>query len=640
MAALSTAWWEADERDGDDARQALVAAHEKADEQASVRKELDTFFASLYYDRSYAGFTDGSTMDLLVANIQDKLNENVIQRIVGAMSAKLARQKPKPVMLTDGADWCLQRKAKKLEKWVWGCLQENRIYEEKRASDLQMLLKGTGLIYTGSRNGELYCEVVPPSEIKVNVASARYGKPREIYREQAIDRRQLMKLFSDHKDDIEGSAAISQDDAFNVSGSYDSDMVRVITGWRLPSYVGAGDGGMIMATDRCVLNACEWKRMKFPFAVSRFMIAPEGWFGIGMVQALVGLQLELNRLNIDRQEAVHLLSAPYVLAEEDSILATHFDNTIGKILYVKRGTAMPPQVVTPNAISPVMFEHGDRVKSGMFQQSGLSEMATQGFKPAGIDSGKAIRAYQEMVDDSIYDVLLRGEQQILDVAENLIAEAEELEAGGSKRVTYRGPRGLEHFEFDEVRMAQGSYVLTMKAASDLSTNLAGKLEDLADLRDLGIVTDPAEMQELIQMPDLETAAGRRNSMRDLILQTLEDEILEDGNAVTPEPTWDLKLAMKLCMATRWRAQLMKNVPEDRITLLRRFEKNCAYYILEAQGKKPTDAAAYEMPQQTAEQPPLDMAVEDPAMVPTTLPTDVQPGVAPAPEAMPIPGAIG
>lgn len=638
--ALSAAWWEQEDRESEDALQGLKSRFESAYNQGTVRTELDTFYESLYYDRTYAGFAAGAnTVDLLVGTVENSLRENVIQRIVSAFASKLSRQRNKPVMLTDGADWCLQRKAKKLEKWVWGQLQACRINERMRDSDMQMLLKGTGIIYTGSRRNEIYCDVVPPSEIKVNIAAAMRGEPLDIYREQCVDRRRLMKLYPEKADAIETASAVPPEVAFIATGAFDTDMVRVVTGWRLPSYEEAEDGGTIVAVDKVVLSAAEWCRPRFPFAVSRFMLAPSGWFGVGLVQSLVAMQLELNRLNVDKQDAMHLLSAPFVLAEEGSFVRSHFSNEIGRIMEFQRGFS-PPQVVTPSPISPVMFEHSDRVKSGMFAQSGLSEMATQGFKPAGLNSAPALRAYADMIDDTIHDIFLRREQQILDVAENIICEAEEMSEGEHrpKRTKYSGPRGITYFDFEEVKMAREDYTLTMKAASDLSTTLAGKLEDLEELRALGIVTDPAEMQELIQMPDLETAAARRNSMRDLLLQTIEDLILEEGKAITPEPTWDLRLAVKLCMATRWRAQLMKNVPEDRITLLRRFEKNCAYYILQAQGQKPV-ASQYEMPQQTAEQPPLDMGLAESPMGATTLPTDVQPGVALSPEGA-TPAAIG
>jgi len=638
--SLSAAWWEQEERDSQDALQGLKARFDSAHNQGTVRTELDTFFESLYYDRTYAGFASAdSTIDLLVGTVESSLRENAIQRIVSTFASKLSRQRNKPVMLTDGADWCLQRKSKKLEKWVWGQLQSCRINEVIRDSDMQMLLKGTGIIYTGSRRSEIYCDVVPPSEIKVSTASAMRGHPLDIYREQCVDRRQLMKLYPEKADDIERSSAVPPEIALIATGSFDTDMVRTITGWRLPSYEESEDGGTIVACDNVVLSASEWCRPRFPFAVSRFMLAPSGWFGIGLVQALVAMQLELNRLNSDKSDAMHLLSAPFVLSPEGSIVRSHFSNEIGRILEFNPAYG-PPQVVTPSPISPAMFEHADRVKSGMFAQSGLSEMATQGFKPAGLNSAPSLRAYADMIDDSIHDIFLRREQQILDVAENIICEAEEMSDGEHrpKRTKYTGPRGIAYFDFAEVKMAREDYTLTMKAASDLSTTLAGKLEDLEELRALGIVTDPAEMQELIQMPDLDTAASRRNSMRDLLLQTIEESILEDGKAITPEPTWDLKLAIKLCMATRWRAQLMKNVPEDRIALLRRFEKNCAYYILQAQGQ-PADAAASGMPQQTAEQPPLDMGIAESPMGVTTLPTDVQPGVALSPEGA-TPAAIG
>ncbi len=51
----------------------------------------------------------------------------------------------------------------------------------------------------------------------------------------------------------------------------------------------------------------------------------------------------------------------------------------------------------------------------------------------------------------------------------------------------------------------------------------------------------------------------------------ETKILDEGVMVTPEPSWNLELAVKLCVATRLRAQL-RGAPEDRIELLRIFEK--------------------------------------------------------------------
>lgn len=609
-----------------DASNELMRRFDTVRDQNQKRVDLNRAYYSLYYDREHNGYSASSLASLVGEDIRFRLQTNVIQRIVQALAAKMARQKPRPVVLTDGADWGLQQRAKKYEKFIWGLFHKLRVFELMRQCDLHALLTGTGVLYVGSHAGEVFCEVVPSSELYVDTAAARYGSPLEAYRRQLVDRRQLARKYPEKRREIEDAQAADIDESIAVTGAPNSDLIEVVTGWRLPSYRDSEDGRVVVAIKDAELSSGEWCRHRLPFVAFRYQVPPEGYWGIGVVEGLVGSQLELNRVNLAKQEAVHLLSAPFVLVEKgSSIVKSHLTNEVGRIIEY---TGTPPQVVTPNAISSELVDYSERIQSGMFQRVGLSEMAAQGYKPAGLNSGKALRAYADMVDDSIHDVLLRREQLVVDVAELFLDEIEEIAEGEdseerSDAVLYVGPFGTEEISFRECEMDRNSFVLKVQPASALSTTLSGKLEDLSDLRELGLVSDPAEMQDLLQLPDLEAAAARRNSMRNLLLEVLEVKVLGDGVSVTPEPTWDLQTALKLCRETRLRAQL-RNAPEDRIELLHSFEESCIYWLNQANAQQGPQGAAPEP------QPPTDplMAAQEGQALPL--------GTV-SPEMSPIPG---
>lgn len=601
---------------------AMFRRFEEIKGQSRIRTDLDRFFCSLYHDRAYQGLGTANLAESFIDGIRERLNENVIARIIGTLSAKLAKQKPKPSILTDGADWALQQRAKKYDKFVWGVMRRSKAYQCQRMSDLHMLLTGTGAIFCGSRHGQVFLEATPSRELFVDNSEGRYGSPRSLYREQFIDRRVLISLYPKRKKDIEGARASNSRDLLGSSSSISSDMIQVVTGWRLPSHTEANDGRVIVMIDGCELDSAPWTRERFPFAFSRYMLAPEGFWGIGCVAQLVGQQLELNNTLAKRQDALGLLGVPFIaIAKGSGIVKSHLSNALGRIIEY---TGAPPMVVAPSVISPETFQHGDRVKSSMFSSAGVSEMAAAAMKPAGLNSGKAIRAYSDMQDDGLHDVLVRREDQILELAELILDEAEALHESGEHDVgaVYVGPFGTEKIDFADCKMDRESFVLSVQPTSSLATSLSGRLEDLADMRELGIIDDPAEMQELLQLPDLTNAASRRNSMRELILQILEVETLEKGNVVTPEPGWDLELCLKLCLQTRLRAQLAR-APADRVELLRVFETKTIWYL---------NGNAEPLPPEPPPAPPVD---------PSAIPADatqppMDPGMLP-PEMAPIPG---
>ena len=564
---------------------ALCSRFEQVLSLSRTRLELDRFYCSLYYDRSYQGFGSALTAaEAFLEGMREKLNENIVFRVVQVQCARFAKQKPKPAVLTDGADWAKQQRAKQYDKFIWATMHDAKIFELQRQSDLKLLLTGTGAIYAGSADGKLYCEEVPSWELFADPAESRYGTPKTLYRRSFVDRGELIDSYPKHEREIMAAASASVDDVFAATGRDNADMVPVITGWRLPS--GNRKGKVMVAIQGTELDSGEYNRKRFPFAFCRYALAPEGLFGIGVVSQLVGLQVEHNRTLVARQHALRKLGAAHYAVERGSkIVKAAISNRMEDIIEY---TGSPPHVLIPSVINPETFQHGDRVKSSMFQLGGVSEMAASSMKPAGLNSGKAIRTYADTLDDAIHDVMLRREQQILDLAEIILDELEELSDSDEEiQARYVDSYGVETIRFSEVKMDRDSFVLKVQPTSSLSTSLSGKLEDVAELSEQGLIApdDTVTKLELLQLPDLEAALSKQNAMPRLLMKVLEEEILGKGNFVVPEPDWDLQMCLKLCMQVKLQAQL-RRAPEDRIELLRSWEKQVAGYLLKSQPQTP------------------------------------------------------
>lgn len=552
---------------------ALMSEFSRIYEKSKFRIDVDRFHCSLYYDRAYQGFVDGRSIEELASSLENqRLNENVILRIVSGLAAKLAKQRTVPVLVTDMGDWALQRRAETNRRALLGVLHDAKVFEQQRHSDLFLLITGHGSLTAYSHGTDIRVEAVPPWERFVAVSDGRRMAPRTQYRRQLIDRQELKMLYPDAAKDIENARPAASQDVFDLFGEEDSDRIEVISAWHLPFNKESHDGKVEVAIAGTSLAHGEWDRPRHPFADCRYLLPPDGFFGIGVVESLVSQQAELNRTLRTRQRSLELLSAAFILLEKGSnIVKSHINNKIGHIIEF---TGTKPEIVTPSAVNPESFTHGDRVRSMMFQQSGLSELAASSMIPAGIRSGKGLRTYADMTDETFHDVMLRRDQQMLDLCEIILDEMQEnAEEFGSYKSRYVGPFGVQEISAKDLLEDRDAMVLQIKTASALSDSFTGRLEDVQELSGAGVQLSPDELESLLRIPDLSESEERRYSMRNLVRQVLEEQILDKGKYWVPEPRWDLSMCLDLVSQVILRAQLGK-APQSRVDLLRKWELEC------------------------------------------------------------------
>lgn len=551
------------------------------------KQKSDDLALQLYADMKYVGYGSSASSIVNSQLLDARMGDNMIRSVTRTLHSKIIKHRPRPVVWTDGGTWEQKRKAPLLEKWINGKFRQLKADSYFSEACLWALVIGTGFVRVSSDADGVHLEVIPPFEVLVDDSEARYGwkSLRNVYLVRAVDRNVLMDQFPEHKKAIEGARAMqgSREWLHGLGAwdreNYDSDLVVTAECFHLPSGKDSGDGRHIITIDGDVLLDEEWKRDHFPLAVMQGERRLMGAFGIGVAEDLMGAQLELNQASLATKTHVNLLSRAFWAIERGSkIVRSSINNMIGRVVEY---TKTPPQLISPNAVPNELWTYRNTLKQSMLDARGVSQLSVQGQKPAWLTSGKALSVWTDMESELLIDPIRAYEELVLETAQLMVEEQMELAAREESGeldtkehvATVLGRGEYETIRWRDAQLPDDKFRIEILPTSALSASASARLQSVEDLKNLGVVTDPEEMRDLLDMPDLRRHKRRKNANRDLIERIIEQKILTEGKAVTPHPDWDLELAMEMALEAIQEAEMYEDAPEDRISLLRDFVLN-------------------------------------------------------------------
>lgn len=583
-------WWMPQTR-GED-RGALVVQHvRKLRDRQGYRNALHLHHARLYGDMAIAGFAPGTYVRIEGANV--RLALNVVANCVDALNAQITSNRVRPMFLTSRGDWGLQERAKGMQQFVEGSFYQSGVRKTTPRVFTDAAVFGLGAVktYVGDPEGEprVVTERIFPGELMVDDREAMYGEPRSLYQSKYVDRGVLEATFPKHAKAIR-EVSSERGDGWGMDAH--ADQLLVIEAWRLRSGARTKDGRHVIAIESATLLDEEWTREGFPFCILRLKDPLLGWWGVGIAQALTGIQFEINKLLREIQHTHHLLGKSHWMVEDGSkVVATQLNNDIGAI--IRYSGMNPPQVYTPQVIAPDIYAHLWNLYREAYQIIGISQLSAQSQKPAGINSGEGLRVYNNIETRRFVTVGQRWEEFHLDVARQHIELAREI---ASKRpdmaVTWHDQSTMRQVKWADVHLEAEAYVLKAFPTSALPSDPAGRIERLEQLANAGWVS-PAQAKRLLEFPDLDAEADLENAPYDLLRETLE-RLIETGEYEAPEPFQDLALVMQLAPLIYQRAKL-SGVDEGRLELLRRYMDRAAQLMAPPEppmpppGEMPPDA---------------------------------------------------
>lgn len=561
---FSKKWWL--EKKAEDRAHSVVKIVNFIAQYDSRRQNQYQISARLYGNTSLMGM-NGLTFSKMAStnnSLKDRLSYNVIQAGIDTIVSKMAKNKPKPLFLTSGGDYKIQRRAKKLDKFVDGCFYENNAHKLGLEVFRDGAVFGDGIIHVYRENNRVKYERVMAGELYMDWVEAFYGYPRQMHRVKNIDRDVLCDLYPKSRKAILEANSASAD----LLGGYQNvaDQVTVVESWHLPSGPDAKDGLHTISMENEELFSEKYEKDHFPFVMFHWNKRLYGGWGQGAAEQIQNIQLEINKILWVIQRSIHLAGSFKVLLENGSkIVKEYLNNDIGAII-TYAGT--PPQFITPPAVPVEFYQQLQNLKNSAFEQLGVSQLSAASQKPEGLDSGKALREFNNIESDRFLSVGQSYEQLYLDLAKLTIEVAKEIyEEEGSYEVRVPGKKFIETIDWKDIDLEEDQYIMKIYPISSLPNDPAGRLQTVQEYMQAGLFSI-RQGRRLLDFPDLEQIETLQNSAEDYLHELLE-KIVDDGEYNPPEPFDDLSLAKELALEYYSQGKC-SGLEQDKLDMLRLF----------------------------------------------------------------------
>lgn len=585
---------------------------------------------------------------------------NVVRQNINAMTARVCKARPLPIVQSTAGSWTEYKRAKKASQFLEGEEYRQRFFERLRPAwirDAEVF--GTGFLCVRRHRKTIVTERVLPLEILVDEWDAQHGDPRNLYRVRDMDRGVAIKMFAkregedgdliedkDIKEKLLRASRIVTPGQEDNGQSSTVDRITVVEAWHLCDDVDMHapttseedkkahkeecNGRYVIACNTALLCDEAWRRGYFPFPKLDFEPPFGGFYGQGLAEQLEGYQFEINKLEDRAQESFDLAPGG-IFVTDGNIPTTHFENGPFPVLKGSPGARIDFFQVQP--LHAQFFQRQESLQDHSMRESGQTSFGVAGEKPTGIDSGEGLKQIEDQ-ESGRHVVLYRTDEgacrewgrQVIDCAKEIAEEYGDAEVAvpmsdGMLKLKW-SECDLETFE---VRVFSGSMLPQQKAA---------RIDTLVDWFDRQIIDRATFLQQLGAV-DIQALADVEISGRVLVDEQLEcmlftDSPEDEDEYLAPSPYCSPKWAKKRAMQKRMWAQL-RDCPEENLRLLDRFVLDCDTIKDQAEEGAPQPA----QPQGPMPPPGMPPGPPGPGMPPPGVPMNGAPPMAPP---MPMQGA--
>ncbi len=552
---------------------------------------------------SYAG-SNVSKMDKTKTLPDDRPTFNLIQVVSDTLVSRIGQTKPEPKFLTDGGDYKERHLAQQLNQFILGEFDQTHAYIKVKRMFRDGLVMGAGAlkVYEGD-NDRVCVDRVLITDLFVDDNDALNGDPQRLIQLKLVDRDKLMANTKEKSaKGIIADTPQSYPDNAPDSGRTSADQIMVVEGWSLPSgpdpkAPGYVPGRHTLATMNGVIFDEEWNKTKFPFVFFNYCDPFLGFWGQGIATRLFGTQLSLNRILYTITQAITLVGVPRVLQEMSSgIVSSHHNNQIGVVVKYK-GTK-PDYVVAP-CNAPELYSERDKLIDYGLRQEGISDMQATGEKPKGLDSGEAVRSFDDINSDRFSETAEKHDRIYIDLAYLMTDVAMDIcKRTGKYQTVYPNKDGTKEIDLPKMSLLKNPFVIQCFNESSLPRTPAGRIATVTEQVQAGMLT-VKEGRRLMRFPDLEQNEKLDNASEERIFKIL-DAIVEDGDYEAPDIFLDLDLATTL-VVQYINLYLAAGLEEEKAELLRKFFRQVQ--TIKLAGQPPAPAIAPASPQASPEAPP-------------------------------------
>lgn len=572
-------WWKAENEEQLAKELCGTAAYLKTNQTYRIRQIAASIrlYAGLNV-YSYAG-SNVSKMDKTRTLPDDKPTFNLIRACVDTLHSRLSQNEPQPKFLGEDLSYTEMHACQQLSKFTLGEFYQVKAYEKgpKALKDALTIGCGAAKVYEGDSK-KVCVDRKLISNLYVDDNDSINGEPQQLIELELADREKFFyeRGRSKKEKEIIEKTPNSYPDNSPDSGRTASDQIMVVEGWRLPSgsdpeAPGYMPGRHTQATVLGVTGDEEWKKPKFPFVFLNYSDPWMGFFGQGIGTQLFGTQLSLQRILYTISRAITLVGVPRVFIEQNSkVVKTHNNNEIG-VLITYSGQKPSYEVAPCNA--PELYAERDKLIEYGFQETGVSSMQATSQKPDGLDSGAAIRSYDDIATDRFAALSKKYDNFFIELAYQITDCAKDIaERDGKYQTVYPNKDGTKEIDLPAMKFLKDPFVIKCFSESALPKTPAGRIATATEWLQGGAISIK-EWRRLTRVPqDLEQNEKLDSAAENRIFQIL-DGIVEKGKYTEPDAFMDLQLAIELTVKY-YNLYMAAKLEENKAEMLRTFFKQC------------------------------------------------------------------
>lgn len=534
------------------------------------------------------------------ASRPNRITLNVCKSCIDTVVNKLGKNKVIPKFLTTGGALKQRTKAEQANQFVFGLLNQSNAHQVHRLALRDAAIFGTGFTKAVIREKRVVLERIFPDEIFVDPADAYYGEPITIYQRKFVSKVVLKSQFPVHAAAITELSTMEYPFANGVT-----DTVMILEAWRMSK--GGIKGRHIIAADGINLFDEPWKSDKCPIRMLHYCRPVLSFWGTGICEELIGIQVEINRLLMHIQECMRLLQQPRIFVEMGSKAnPAHWVNDIGT--FIPYSGNKPPQIYTAQTVHPEIFSQLENLYRKAFEIVGVSQLSAQSKKPSGLDSGRALREFSDIESERMVILGQDFEDFVVDSTMSML----EILPNNYTVQAYDKSSGVKEIKWSDLEMKRDDYVLKTFPVSALPQHPAARLEFVSEMSKSGVI-DVEDSMELMNFPDIESKMRRQLAPNRLIERAIESA-LNDGEYVSPEPYMNLDKAIAMAQQFfSW--SILEEYPEDRIDMVRRFIDECSELKKLGQPVAPVMPPAAAMQQAQLAAPVTEQALPQQVLAP-------------------------
>ena len=560
-------WWNASTKQ--EMGEKLLATILFLKEQNHYRCNQASIYARLYGNIPLFGWA-GTNLSKISSNARlpnDRPTMSVITSCVDTVVSRISQNKPRPLFLTDNSDYKQRDLAKQMNRFIQGELYQTKAYQLGESFLRDACVLGTGAIKVLEDDYQrVSLERRLNTELLVDPNDAIYGLPRQMYELKLVDRSVLTARFPQYASMIK-KAEQAYPDTSGESSKTVSDLVLVGEGWHLQSGPKSRDGLHALVCSSGIIFDEPYEKKHFPFVFMDYASRLLGFWGQGLPERQMGTQVEINKLLMTISQSINLVGVPRVFVEKGSkVVKAHINNMIGAI--VEYSGTKPVYEVAP-CVPQEIYAQLQRLVMYAYEQEGISQLSASSQKPAGLNSGEAIRSYDDIQSDRFAALQKRYQNVYIDLSYQIIDKAVDIaKRDGKYQTVFPDKDGTREIDLPDFKtLLDDPFVIQCFDTSSLPKEPAGRLERVVEMIQSGMV-DPQEGRRLLDFPDIEQVDKLANSGEERILKAL-DQIVDSGKYTPPDSFMDLDLALKLT-TQYYNLYIPAKLEESKAQLLRDF----------------------------------------------------------------------